>query len=65
MKRELQWILEDENYFEEYYGEAKKKKKLIIPLEGDNKFWKMMYKKEKDYKFYDKEKIKKSIKKLL
>jgi adenylate kinase family enzyme len=65
LKRELQWILEDEKYFEEYYGEAKKKKKLIIPLEGDNKFWKMMYKKEKDYKFYDKEKIKKSIKKLL
>lgn len=65
LRRELQWILEDERYFEEYYEEAKKRKKLIIPLEGDNKFWKMMYKNEKDYKFYDKEKIKKVVGKII
>jgi adenylate kinase family enzyme len=65
LKRELQWILEDENYFEEYFEESKKKNKLVIPLSSDNTFWKSMYKKEKNYKFYDKKQIKKSIGKLL
>jgi adenylate kinase family enzyme len=66
LKRELQWLLEDDEYFMEYFNGALKKKKLVIDMHlDDNKFWKSMYKNEDNYKFLDKEKIKKQVDKLL